>query len=170
VTVSRDLLAKSCGFVCREVVAQIFAQAQIAAHQSSRASRALDRDKVFNSSAGALRVPGASLDKHGNVAGAENELGRLDAFKGLKTVVIQQYREVQLNVPTFDFRYPRAALEVCWVLGSGSDWMARSGPCMLSCSHDVASCFCSLVQLHSPLGIAVSSSLHSRQTKLAQLN
>jgi hypothetical protein len=71
---------------------------------SSRASRALSRDVVFTANAGKLKAEGAKVDSNGNMVGVDAELGKANAFKGLKTVVIMQYQ--------FDFSNPRRALEV----------------------------------------------------------
>ncbi len=75
--------------------------------RSNRARRAKDADQLFTRAAGVLRPAGAKLDAAGNAAGAEFDLGVAGAFTGLKVVVLQQYRDA-----SFDFSYPRAALEV----------------------------------------------------------
>ncbi len=88
--------------------------------RSNRARRARDASQLFTRAAGVLRPTGAALDTSGNAAGAENDLGMSGAFKGLKVVVIKQY-----SGEGFDFRYPRAALEVryyvvAWGTGVGA--------------------------------------------------
>jgi hypothetical protein len=75
--------------------------------RSNRARRAKDADQLFTRAAGVLRPAGAKLDAAGNAAGAEFDLGVAGAFTGLKVVVLQQYRDA-----SFNFSYPRAALEV----------------------------------------------------------
>jgi hypothetical protein len=54
-----------------------------------------------------LKPDGARLDRAGNAAGVEFDLGAEGAFRGLRVVVCQQY-----TGEGFDFRFPRAALEV----------------------------------------------------------
>ncbi len=79
--------------------------------KNARSSRAADHTKAFSRDAGKL-LPGLEeiakplpKDEHGNVL--DGDLGVTGAFKDLNVVVIQQY-----SGEGFDFRYPRAALEV----------------------------------------------------------
>eukprot|EP01029_Cantina_marsupialis_P031435 TRINITY_DN90587_c0_g1_i2.p1 TRINITY_DN90587_c0_g1~~TRINITY_DN90587_c0_g1_i2.p1 ORF type:complete len:977 (-),score=299.99 TRINITY_DN90587_c0_g1_i2:129-3059(-) len=71
--------------------------------KSNRAKRSKNAQSLFSRHAGILVPDGARLDKHGNPAGAQYDLGMPGAFDGLKIVVLRQYY--------FDFSMVRKALE-----------------------------------------------------------
>lgn len=72
----------------------------------NRAARAKAATQLFTRGAGVLRPAGAPLDRHGNAAGMQYELGTSGAFRGLSVVVIQQH-QMEWD---FKFDYARAAL------------------------------------------------------------